>query len=145
MLLTLCGALAGLLPVASRAADESVPVVQNKETTQTPPATATTTTAEPKGDAKAAPLSAGLDDIVKLTKAKIDEPVILTFIKCSEVAYQPNAEELIKLRELGVSPMVAAALLQRGEEVRQAQKNPPQAGQPTQMQVASPPEPTPVY
>jgi hypothetical protein len=148
LLLTVCGALAGLLPVASRAADEGVPVTKNKESTQPPPAA--TATVEQNVDAKTSRLSAGLDDIVKLTKAGIEESIILSFIKCSEVAYQPSAQELIRLRELGVSATAVASLLHRGEELRQraaeAQKQQTQpAPAPEAPQVASPPEPTRVY
>src|SRR6266496_2457355 len=84
LLSVLCGALAGLLPVASRSADEGVPVTKNKETIQPPPAA--TATVEQSADAKTARLSAGLDDIVKLTKAGVEESVILSYIKSSEVA-----------------------------------------------------------
>ncbi|HEU0011748.1 MAG TPA: hypothetical protein VFT34_18170 [Verrucomicrobiae bacterium] len=148
----LCGVLAGLLPAASRAADEGVPVAKNKESALPPPAA--TATVEPNAEAKTSRLSAGLDDIVKLTKAGIEEPVILSFIKCSEVAYQPTAQELIKLRELGVSGTVVTALLHRGEELRQRAAQPQkQQAQPAPAaeapqaapQVASPPEPSRVY
>ena len=148
LLLTVSGALCGLMPVASRAADQGVPVVTNKESTQTPPATAT----EQNAESKTPRLSAGLDDIVKLSKAGIEESIILSFIKCSEVAYQPTAQELIRLRELGVSATAIASLMHRGEELRQraaeARKQQAQPAPETPQQgpqVASPPEPTRVY
>jgi hypothetical protein len=143
----LCGALAGLLPVAGRAADEGVPVIKNNESAQPPPAP--TSTVQQNVEAKPSQLSAGLDDIVKLSKAQVEEPVILSFIKSSEVPYQPSAQEVIKLRELGVSSMAVAALLHRGEELRQRaaemQKQHAQLAPAPAPQVASPPEPTPVY
>ena len=64
-------------------------------------------------------LSAGLDEIVKLAKAGVDESVILAFIQSSSVAYRPSAPEIIKLRELGISSAITTALLRRGDEVRQ--------------------------
>ena len=85
-----------------------------------------------------------------MKKAGIEESVIVSFIKCSEVKYQPTADELIKLREAGVSATVVEALLHRGDELRQraAEARKAQA-QPTsmsaQLPVASPPEPIPVH
>ena len=70
------------------------------------------------GTAKKARLSAGLDDIVKLVHAKVDDSLILSFVKNSRISYHPTADEIIKLREMGVSSPVITALLQRGEEVR---------------------------
>lgn len=64
-------------------------------------------------------LSAGLEDVVKLTKAGVDESVVFAFIESSSVAYRPSAPEILKLRELGISSPVIGALLRRGEEVRQ--------------------------
>jgi hypothetical protein len=75
---------------------------------------------------KPARLSTGLDDIVKLAQSGVEESVILTFIQSSPVAYRPSAQEVIKLRELGVSSQIITALLRRGNELReraaQAQK-----------------------
>jgi hypothetical protein len=65
-------------------------------------------------------LSTGLDEIVKLSKAGIDDSVILVYIRNSSTAYTPNAEDLIRLREEGVSTTVTAALMQRGDELRKA-------------------------
>lgn len=64
-------------------------------------------------------LSAGLDDIVKLTKAGVDESVILAFVQSSAIAYRPSAQEIVRLRENGVTSPVIAALLRRGEDLRE--------------------------
>jgi|GEM_PF-6284943 len=135
-LLTVCGAFAGVLPVASRAADDKVPVVTNQEAPQAP------APAEQNVDTKSPQLSAGLADILKLKKSGIEESIILSYVKCSEVAYQPTADELIKLREAGVSAPVIDALLHRGDELRQKAAEARKAQ--TQLQVTSPPEPVPV-
>jgi hypothetical protein len=108
-----------------------------------------------KDVARPARLSAGLDDIVKLAKAKVEESVILAFVQNSPVAYNPNAQEIIKLRELGISSEVITALIRRGDEVRQRiadraeqtrPANPPPAtnDQPS-ASVPSPVQPTVVY
>src|SRR5262245_54885895 len=112
-LLTICGTFAGLLPVGTRA---GVPVDTNQDSPQAPPPVVTVAVQNPA--ANAAPLSAGLDDIVKLAKAGLNESVILSFIKCSEVPYQPTAEEVVRLHESGVSATVIAAVLHRSEELR---------------------------
>jgi hypothetical protein len=61
-----------------------------------------------------------LDEIAQLTKAGVGDPVILTYIQNSETAYNVNAQDIIKLRDQGVSSEVTTALIQRGMEVRQA-------------------------
>ena len=93
---------------------------------------------------KAARLSWGLDDIVKLSKAGVDESVILTYVQNSGVAYNPTAQDVIQLRELGVSPQVTATLMQRGSEVRQAATVEAQK-QAQATAAAAPAQPAPVY
>jgi hypothetical protein len=89
-------------------------------------------------------LSAGLDEIVKLIKAGVDESVILVFIQKSPVAYNPDADEIIQLRELGVSSSIITALLRHGEELRQrtaaTEKQLAPAARPA---TVDPPAPTP--
>jgi hypothetical protein len=62
--------------------------------------------------------SPGVVDIVKLVDAKVDAEVIKTYIKNSPTAYNPNASELIALKDRGVAPEILTAMLQRGAEVR---------------------------
>lgn len=92
-----------------------------------------------------AKLSWGLDDIVKLSKAGVDETVILTYIKNSGVGYNPTAQDLIQLRELGVSSLVTAALMQRGGEVRQAATVEAQKQAQAAAPAAANAQPAPVY
>jgi hypothetical protein len=63
--------------------------------------------------------SAGLEDVVKLVQAGVEESVVLAYIQSSAVAYHPSASEIIKLRELGVSSPVIDALLRRGDQLRE--------------------------
>jgi hypothetical protein len=63
--------------------------------------------------------SAGLAQIVKLLDAKMDAQVILAYIQNSPVAYNPDATELIALKDHGASPDVLVALLHHGNELRQ--------------------------
>jgi hypothetical protein len=133
--LTLFGLLigAGQLPLAGQilVAQNSSPTINATETRAT--------------GVKTVRLSAGLDEIVKLTKAGVDESVILVFVEKSPVAYNPTADEIIRLRENGVSSAVVAALLKRGEEIRQraaeTAKQPASASQAPA--TVNPPAPTP--
>ena len=132
-LTALCGALAGFsaLPLFGQAPD-----------TQNP---APVSVAQSQG-ARVPRFSAGLDDIVKLTKARVDESVILAYVQASRVAYRPNAQEIIRLREAGVSGPVITAVVERGAELRRQTAEVAKAVKP----VAPPPakvqprEPTPV-
>lgn len=111
----MCGTLAGI---------NSFSV--SGQTANTQPAGKTETTAPltlaqsdaPTSD-KPVKLSWGLDEIVKLSKAKVDESVILAFIENSETAYNPTAQDIIQLRELEVSSQVITAVMRHGEGLRQ--------------------------
>ena len=137
LVIGLCGTLAGAPPpvfAGQTANDQAAGAISASGKTEN--------VAAPKAAAR---LSWGLDDIVKLSKAGVDESVILTYVSNSGVAYNPTAQDVIQLRELGVSSQITTALMQRGGEVRQAatveaQKQ-AQAGTPA----ASPAQPAPVY
>src|SRR5262245_38810617 len=62
--------------------------------------------------------SAGVDDILKMVDAKVDSSVVKEFIHNSPVAYNPTAQEIISLKQKGVSDEVVAAMLARGGELR---------------------------
>jgi len=133
-LIALCGALAGFsaLPLFGQAPDTQ------------DPAPAPATQSQP---VKVPRLSAGLDDIVNLTKARVDESVILAYVQASRVAYRPRAQEIIRLREAGVSGPVITAVVQRGAEVRQqavAAAKVARPAAPAPRAKVQPPEPTPV-
>jgi cytoskeletal protein RodZ len=113
-----------------------------------PPSTsssaATTTTLKNNGANQTPKLSWGLDDIVKLSKAGVDESVILSYIQHSGVGYNPTAQDVIQLRELGVSAQITTVLMQRGGEVRQASTVEAQK-QAQATAAAAPAQPEPVY
>ena len=77
--------------------------------------------------------SAGIAEIIKMLDAKVDAPVILAYIQNSPIPYNPEATELIALKEHGASTEMLMALLHHGDELRlqlaQAQSavNPPPA------------------
>src|SRR3954464_1882870 len=67
----------------------------------------------------AAPAFSGrINDVVTLTQSGVDESIVMSYIKNSPGPFQPDAQEIIKLRDSGVSPDVITAILQRGAELR---------------------------
>jgi hypothetical protein len=85
---------------------------------QTPVTSSTATTGHAGAEASSGSLSADLAEVVKLVNSGVDDSVVLAFIQNSSAAYHPNADEIIKLRDLGVSSPVISALLNRGGELR---------------------------
>ncbi len=66
-----------------------------------------------------APLySAGVEDVLKMTEAKIDPETIKAFVRNSPTAYNPNVNEIIMLKDHGVSSDIITAMIQHGGEIR---------------------------
>ena len=80
-----------------------------------------------------------LDEIAQLTKAGVGDTVILAYIKDSPTAYSLDAQDIIKLRDQGVSPEITTALIQHGAEVRQAAQEAAKESQPQTAEVAAAP------
>jgi hypothetical protein len=113
------------------------PAAASAQTDATISAPATTTP-----EAKPAPsfkIPSRLDEIAQLSKAGVGDNVILAYIKDSQTAYNLNAQDIIKLRDDGVSPQVTAALIQRGTEVRQAAQEAAKESQTQSTEVAAAP------
>lgn len=103
-LLAICGALAGS-GLGAKAIDAAA---------SAPPADSAN--ALPAG---AAPEFSGrINDVVALSKSGVDQSVVLSFIKVSPGPFEPTADEIIKLRDQGISSQVITAMLERGGEVR---------------------------
>jgi hypothetical protein len=92
-------------------------------------------------------LSPGLQEVVKLSKAQMGDEVIISYIKKSGSAFHLTADDILALKEQGVSQPVISALLQAeqagpapGISVPPAQASPPpvapQVGTPIAPQVA---------
>jgi hypothetical protein len=74
------------------------------------------------GMKKAAPqpkYSFGVDEIAKMHQGGVEQDVILNYIESSNIPYHPNAEEVVRLHELGVPPQVITALIRHGAKVQQ--------------------------
>jgi hypothetical protein len=103
-LLAICGALA--------ASGLSVRAVEAPP----PQLSATVSAAPPPG---AAPEFSGrITDVVTLAKSGVDESVVLSYVKNSPGPFSPSAEEIIKLRDEGISPNIINAMLDRSSELR---------------------------
>lgn len=80
--------------------------------------------------------SPGVDEVVKLYQANVEESVMLAYIDGSNVAYSPGADEILYLNDIGLPQKVIEAMIQHGRVLRaQAAK---MAGSPTAATVAKP-------
>ncbi len=93
------------------AANAPTPPIIAREETSGPDLSATV----PAGGARTMPsdLSAGLAEIIKMAQAHIPEDTILAYIQNSGETYNPSADEILYLTDLGVSDRVIKALLNR--------------------------------
>jgi hypothetical protein len=86
-----------------------------------------------QSDRPAGTYSAGVTEIIRMLDAKVDALVILAYIQNSPIPYNPEATELIALKQHGASTETLVALLHRGDELRlqlaqaQSAANPPPA------------------
>jgi len=138
-------------PAPAAAASQSQPA----DTVQTPPAKA----AEPAGvRTNSIPKSVSYEtaQVVKLAQIGIDPAVIKAYVENSQIATPPTVDEILYLRNQGVSSDTIAALIRRGNLVQartsqsyQATQAPaPQvvpAAAPPPVYVSTPPTQTPVY
>jgi len=86
------------------------------DATTTTTTTQTTATGVPAGAAPA--YSGSIPDVVTLAKSGVDESVVVSFIKNSPGPFQPGADEIIRLRDAGLTSREISAMLERGGEVR---------------------------
>ena len=65
-------------------------------------------------------LSPPVEEIVKLTKAGVADPVTLAYIQASPTAYSLDSQDILRLQREGVSSQVMTAMMQHGDELRRA-------------------------
>jgi hypothetical protein len=96
---------------------------------------------------KTVSLSFGLDEIAKLAQSGTEESVMLSYIQTSPIAYRATADDIIQLREAGVSSTVLTAMMHRGGELREraAQTQTPASAPVPQTVVAAAPAPATTY
>ncbi|HLX60356.1 MAG TPA: DUF6600 domain-containing protein [Planctomycetota bacterium] len=62
--------------------------------------------------------SEGFDDIAKLAKSGVGDDVLLAFIQASPVAYQLGIDEIVYLRDVGVSDKMIQSIMDHGNDIR---------------------------
>lgn len=92
----------------------------------------TTTTASTPAPANSTPVTLpyGVEDVLKLSRAQVSEDVILTFIHNSGTVYNLAPNDIVYLRNAGVSDRVISAMLDQRKNVpaeAAAQTAPPSA------------------
>jgi hypothetical protein len=58
-----------------------------------------------------------VDEVERLTKAKVDEGVVLTYVINSAGTFNLTADQIVRLQNLGVSPPVINAMIQHDQEL----------------------------
>jgi len=92
----------------------------------------------------------GVADVIKLSRAQINEEVIVTYIQNSGTAYNLGANEVVYLREQGVSDRVISTMLDQRKRMAESMAQAP-APVPYQQPAMTAPavptyaEPAPVY
>jgi hypothetical protein len=79
-------------------------------TNMVPPSPAAAPVVGPKLPAD---LSPGLADVIKLAQARVGDDTLLSYIQNTGLNYNPSADELLYLSDIGVSQSVLAALVKR--------------------------------
>jgi hypothetical protein len=122
--LVLSGGVA-LLGASAAAQTETTPVIPPPQPAVTARPAATVT------------LPYGVDDVLKLSRAQVSEDIIVNYIQNSGIAYNLRSQELVYLKEQGVSDRVVNAMLDErkrviAEAAAAAQAAPPPAPAPAQ-------------
>jgi hypothetical protein len=91
---------------ASSAAAPSTPAVTTSTPSTAPVATVAVTTAAPSK------LPYGVEDVVKLTQAQVNEDIILNYVQNSGTIYNLGPQDLVYLKNTGVSDKVVYAMLE---------------------------------
>ncbi len=138
--------LALVLNSSNAAADDAKPAPEKPAAEV---AAAVTGPAAPAGPAADAPpavpalvpppleLSAGMEEVVKLARSGVTEDVLIAFIEKSGKVYNPSAEEIIYLKDLGVAPAAIAKLIRTGDRDSELAKQ-VEAGKFEQVEAAAP-------
>ena len=113
------------LTVAASAAFLAGCLEQTRQASQPPPVItpAATPAREPdaiiRPDLASANVSAPVAEIARLHQSGLDESVVKAFVEKSTNSLSPSADELIFLKDIGVSPRVITAMIQQTAKVRE--------------------------
>jgi hypothetical protein len=107
-------AAAGLAVLAFSAMPVAAQTFSNSVTPSNPDQTATPAQTKP------VQLSYGASDVLKLSRAHVSDGTIIAFIQGSETIYNLGADEIVYLRQQGVSDSVIAAMLSQRQRITDA-------------------------
>jgi hypothetical protein len=128
---TWLGLLAAVaLPLNLSNAQESLPASENA-----PPTAPVTTTV-------ATNMSPAAADVIRLAESGVGDDVVLAYIQNSQATFNLGADEVLYLRDLGVSSVVITAMLNHDTTLRNQPAENPNAVPPATMQ-EPPPQPVP--
>ena len=97
----------------------TIAMVQTSLVAQNTP-TASTATDAAKREAQRLKIASPIEEVVELSKSGVGDAVVVSYIQSSERTYNVGAQDIINLRNQGVSPEVTTALIHRGAAQRQA-------------------------
>lgn len=103
-------ACAALVPTADATAQGATTIANPRQAT-----------VQPNDTAAPVQFSPGVGDILKLTQAKVDDEVIVAFVRNSGRHYSLTADEIVYLRSQGVSDRAITAMLNQQQPAATAQ------------------------
>jgi len=106
-----------LLSAAEVSATVSAPVPVAPAPESNPVAVSPPVSASVNVTDSAAPLPYGVADIVKLTRAQVSEDVILSYVQNSKSAFSVTPDDIVRLRNEGVSDRVINSMLDHHTKV----------------------------
>jgi hypothetical protein len=117
--------------------------VAQESSTSTTAATTTPVVAQPAAASQPAPqLSYGVAEVVQLARANIGEDVIVSYIQNSANGYGLNANQILYLKQQGISDRIINAMLnQRGQLVAAQTAPPPDNSSANSAQIPTPTPP----
>ena len=99
--------------VTSTLAAESDPAAATNTTPKAAVAATPDSASTPTADTVQAKLPSSVADVVKLSRAKVSEDVVLSFVQNAGTSYSLSADDIVQMRKEGVSDRVISAMLEQ--------------------------------
>ena len=109
--LRIAGALLSIPIASSFSAEPSSAVPENTPSKAAVAAAQDSAAPSPAIDSAQAKLPDGVADVLKLSRAKVSEEVVLSYVQNSGTAYSLSADDIVRMRNEGVSDRVISAML----------------------------------
>jgi hypothetical protein len=107
----------GTIGIAQESASPSPPTVSSDKTGAAAPSPAVPGGAADKSSASSLQLSTWVLEVQRLAQAQVDEGVILAYVTNSPGLFKVTADQIIHLKNVGVSPQVISAMIHRDGEL----------------------------